>query len=215
MKINKYFFILFLLFLLFLFLLLIYYYYLHNNNIEKFKDFYIYEDLINKSSVEEEEEERHIIHNNIRDTIRDTIDDNIIEEENFEKSPPNINEIILNNPIPLTYQQTPFPLNINISYNSQNSVNKVQNSDYDRDYDNNNTNSNKKNNSRVQQNNNNNDLVNKNDFYIPPSSNETPKPLSYYKNKNFKQNTVSPLMINTPWSEYKSGDDIEEQLYGL
>lgn len=149
---------------------------------------------------------------------------------------PDINKIILENPIARS-----SPLNINISYNSQNSINELENNERNnKDYSGDNKNSKIKSknlgsycdNSRVY---NNSDWVygssawtNDPDYYIPDkgcNSNcqkdnncvkEVPQQLNELKNANkYKENkNVCPLMINTPWTEYKSGDS-EPEPYNL
>jgi hypothetical protein len=171
---------------------------------------------------------------------------NIVEEENYHKENivihnkihkeekiiltesepskqyviPDINKLLLSNPT---------PININISYNSQNSVNELDNikSGEKEPIKN-----------KVKENSgercdkgrifNNSDWIygenawtNNPDFYIPDKlKNSNPlkkisQPLNELLNKNKKSNNnVCPMMVNTPWSEYKSGDS-EPEPYNL
>ena len=151
---------------------------------------------------------------------------NIMSEEesslnNYVK--PDLNKILLNNPIPNGTAYS--PLNINISYNAQNSNNEL---------DNNKTVSENKENSYMKNQNQNKNLgdyndttrihnnsdwvygnnawTNNPDYYIPR---KVPQPLNQLMNtKKPKENTVCPLMVNTPWTEYKSGDS-EPEPYNL
>ncbi len=158
------------------------------------------------------------------------------EPKSKELQKPDINKIILENPI----TRTPSPLNINISYNSQNSINELDNNEKNnKDYiDHKNSKMKSKNlgsycdNTRVY---NNSDWIygssawtNDPDYYIPNkgcTSNcqkdtncikEVPQPLNELINANkYKENkNVCPLMVNTPWTEYKSGDS-EPEPYNL
>ena len=162
------------------------------------------------------------------------------EEVNNKIVKPDINRILLENPI----SKTATPLNINISYNSQNSINELNNNDKKNDKDckaNNNNDNNKNNsknlgsycdNSRVY---NNSDWIygsnawnNDPDYYIPNKGcnnkydkdnncvKEVPQPLNELINtRKYKENkNVCPLMINTPWTEYKTGDS-EPEPYNL
>jgi hypothetical protein len=159
-----------------------------------------------------------------------TICDNILKT-------PDINKIQLNNGLPSN-----LPLNINISYNSQNSVNEVGNNKVDESSDHNqkkmnpphsdNINTNQINRnigniaygtSRIY---NNQDWIygsqawtNDPDYYIPTKNKiynnvtqNVSQPLNELRNaKKFKDNdnVVCPLMINSPWSEYRTGDNQE------
>ena len=175
------------------------------------------------------------------------------EEENNipynEIVKPDINKIFLENPI----SKTASPLNINISYNSQNSINELDNNekknDKDCKYSNNNDNNNNNNNNNNDKKNsknlgsycdnsrvyNNSDWIygsnawsNDPDYYIPNKGcsnkyekdnnciTEVPQPLNELINtRKYKENkNVCPLMINTPWTEYKTGDS-EPEPYNL
>jgi Ca2+/Na+ antiporter len=178
------------------------------------------------------------------------------EEENNipynEIVKPDINKIFLENPI----SKTASPLNINISYNSQNSINELDNNEKKNDKDckysndnnnnNNNNNNNKNNNNKNNSKNlgsycdnsrvyNNSDWIygsnawsNDPDYYIPNKGcsnkyekdnnciTEVPQPLNELINtRKYKENkNVCPLMINTPWTEYKTGDS-EPEPYNL
>jgi hypothetical protein len=161
------------------------------------------------------------------------------EEHSFHKkeeknTQPDINKFVMNTPVPTTQ-----PLNINISYNSQNNVNELINNkelmegkeiknkninkDIDKDIDKNlgNYQCLKEDNSRIY--NNSDWLYGKNawtkdpDYYIPTDCKnmvkEIPQTLNELINsKKYRDNnkTPSPLMINTPWTEYKSGDSDPE-----
>jgi hypothetical protein len=169
-----------------------------------------------------------------------------IQEEEVNKIPyneivkPDINKILLENPI----GKTTSPLNINISYNSQNSINELDNNEKknDIDYkpyrDNTNNKNKSKNlgsycdNSRVYNNSDwiygSNAWTNDPDYYIPNKGcsnkyekdnnciTEVPQPLNELINtRKYKENkNVCPLMINTPWTEYKTGDS-EPEPYNL
>jgi hypothetical protein len=155
--------------------------------------------------------------------------DNIIEEELMGVS---------TTTLPLN---TPYgPLNINISYNSQNSVNEVGGTKCTNSTNgggsntptstpppppNNNIGNNLCSNSRVY---NNSDWIygsyawtNDPDYYIPSEDTNCNKP-SYpvplneliTTRKFRKENDVCPLMVNTPWTEYKTGDS-EPEPYNL
>jgi len=150
------------------------------------------------------------------------------ETQNYEK--PDINKLLMSNPTPLS---------INISYNSQNSVNELENEKFTPSKDNieknnfskkhhSNRNFDHKNpidshfnnnignigydNTRVY---NNSDWIygdsawtNNPDYYIPQKVNIIPQqPLNELASKiQFKEKRVCPLMDNSPWAEYKSGD---------
>jgi Ca2+/Na+ antiporter len=164
------------------------------------------------------------------------------QEEEVNKIPyneivkPDINKILLENPI----AKAGSPLNINISYNSQNSINELDNNEnknkdckYNKDNKNNSKNLGSYcDNSRVY---NNSDWVygsnawnNDPDYYIPNKGcnnkyekdnncvKEVPQPLNELINANkYRENkNVCPLMINTPWTEYKTGDS-EPEPYNL
>jgi len=189
----------------------------------------------------EEESHPYINHNIIEeesnisgDTIPSTTNiqqslQNIESEE--EESPisnyvkPDLNKILLNNPIP---NGTAFsPLNINISYNAQNSNNELDNNKTVTENKENscmktqNENQNKNlgdynDTTRIHNNGDwvygNNAWTNNPDYYIPR---KVPQPLNQLMNtKKNKENTVCPLMVNTPWTEYKSGDS-EPEPYNL
>lgn len=189
------------------------------------------------------EEEEHIILDKIIEEEQ-IILNKIIEEEEQRENKPDISKFIMSSPIPGGYG----PLNINISYNAQNSVNEVDNN---KDAKNctsttpstttstpttpsttsstapsnsssttsstesrcsNNLNSDE---GRIYNNSDwiygNNAWTNSPDYYIPTeecNAKQIPKQLSeLITTKRYKENRpVSPLMINTPWSEYKSGD---------
>jgi hypothetical protein len=130
---------------------------------------------------------------------------------------PDINKLLLSNPT---------PLNINISYNAQNSVNEIDNiKSGEKESIKNNV---KKKDEVCSKGRifNNSDWIygenawtNNPDFYIPDKikhSNPLKKisqPLNEVLNKK-SNNNVCPMMINTPWSEYKSGDS-EPEPYNL
>ena len=175
------------------------------------------------------EEESNISGDTIKSTtnIQQPLQNIIPEEEsslnNYVK--PDLNKILLNNPIPNGTAYS--PLNINISYNAQNSNNELDN--------NKTVSENKENSCMKNQNNNqnknlgdyndttrihnnsdwvygNNAWTNNPDYYIPR---KVPQPLNQLMNtKKNKENTVFPLMVNTPWTEYKSGDS-EPEPYNL
>ena len=150
----------------------------------------------------------------------------IIEEE--------LAEVSTTTTLPLN---TPYgPLNINISYNSQNSVNEVGGTKCTNSTNgggsttpstppNNNIGNNLCSNSRVY---NNSDWIygsyawtNDPDYYIPSEEMKCNRP-SYpiplneliTTRKFRKENDVCPLMVNTPWTEYKTGDS-EPEPYNL
>ena len=157
-----------------------------------------------------------------------------------EEQQPNLNKFVMNPPIPNNTAGY-SPLNINISYNAQNSVNELDNNEKNNDNEKNNCNQkNNKielkekiksknlgdfNNERIHTNS---DWIygshawtNDPDYYIPnkdirKSFNEIPQPLNELINsRKYKGKTeVCPLMINTPWTEYKSGDS-EPEPYNL
>jgi hypothetical protein len=201
----------------------IFYYLGGNNTYENFDDYgYILNDLssildkLEKYSNEEEEQTS-----------------NIVQEEQHEKkqeNPPNNNNLSLVPSEENSASTTPtpditkylsekyLPFNINISYNAQNSTNNLNNNDNIPNKHNNNTNTNTKNlgpigncdSSRIYNNSDwiygSNAWTNNPDYYIPNKINE----ISLSKLKNNNNNTVCPLEINKPWSEYKSGDSDPE-----
>ena len=162
------------------------------------------------------------------------------EEEEANNVKPDINKILLENPI----GKTTSPLNINISYNSQNSINELDNNEKKNDnnykpYKDNTNNQNKSKNlgsycenTRVYNNSDwiygSNAWTNDPDYYIPNKGcsnkyekdnnciTEVPQPLNELINtRKYKENkNVCPLMINTPWTEYKTGDS-EPEPYNL
>jgi len=165
----------------------------------------------------------------------------IHEETNTDNSntitKPDINKFVLENPI-----KNGTPLNINISYNSQNSLNEIDNNNNTskecnkenkcNEIKENKCNEMKENKSKNLGNNcdnsriyNNGDWIygssawtNDPDYYIPEKNKvkEISQPLNELINsKKYKENkNVCPLMINTPWTEYKSGDS-EPEPYNL
>jgi hypothetical protein len=157
-----------------------------------------------------------------------------IEEEIHTLHKPNINKFVMNPVIP--NNATGYtPLNINISYNSQNSVNELDNNEKNNEDELNNIKELKKkiksknlgdfNNERIHTNSDwiygSNAWTNEPDYYIPDKYirrpfNEIPQPLNELINsKKYKEKTeVCPLMVNTPWTEYKSGDS-EPEPYNL
>lgn len=181
---------------------------------------------------EEEEEENKLYPKQMQEEEMNNIPQNEIVK-------PDINKILLENPI----SKTTSPLNINISYNSQNSINELDNIDKDykpyKPYKDNNDNKNKSknlgsycDNSRVY---NNSDWIygsnawsNDPDYYIPSKGcnnkyekdnncvTEVPQPLNELINtRKYRENkNVCPLMVNTPWTEYKTGDS-EPEPYNL
>jgi len=185
--------------------------------------------------------ENHQIEEEISNVTPSQIKEEEVNNNTYNKIvKPDINRILLENPI----SKTASPLNINISYNSQNSINELDNNDKKNDKEckaSNNNDNNKNNsknlgsycdNSRVY---NNSDWVygsnawtNDPDYYIPNKGcnnkydkdnncvKEVPQPLNELINtRKYKENkNVCPLMINTPWTEYKTGDS-EPEPYNL
>ena len=176
-----------------------------------------------------------------------------IEEKKMDN--PDISNYTLNTPIPLSGMYG--PLNINISYNAQNSINELDNgttssslkgtmpnststqpnSTQSSSTQPNSTQStstqpnpsnNLSNQSRVYTNSDwiygTNAWTNNPDYYIPQQGcsgpygdnncpiKQVPKALNeIVTTRSYKQNkSVAPLMINTPWAEYKSGDDVDD-----
>lgn len=153
-------------------------------------------------------------------------------QEETKNSPFDFNKFVFDNPI-----KNGNPLNINIKdinflYNSQNRINEIDNNtskDYNKE---NKCNERKENKSKNLGNNcdnsriyNNSDWIygssawtNEPDYYIPEKNKvkEISQPLNELINtKKYKENkNVCPLMINTPWTEYKSGDS-EPEPYNL
>ena len=203
------------------------------------------EEEINHKEYKPNLPKKNLENNQIEEETSNVTPSQIKEEEEINNNTynkivkPDINRILLENPI----SKTASPLNINISYNSQNSINELDNNDKKNDKDckasnNNDNKNNSKNlgsycdNSRVY---NNSDWVygsnawtNDPDYYIPnkESNNkydkdnncvkEVPQPLNELINtRKYKENkNVCPLMINTPWTEYKTGDS-EPEPYNL
>ena len=179
----------------------IYYWNLVNNNVIQKKNYPL-------SLVPTEEE-----------TTSNNTQQNIPQEESFVK--PNLNNIALSKSLPNGYG----PLNINISYNSQNSTNTLKegmnqyglNNYDDKDNINRDRNNLNKNLGTIGGNNdlsrvyNNSDWIygsqawtNDPDYYIPTKN--CPSLI-----KNLEQNKdVCPLEINTPWSQWKTGDSEPE-----
>ena len=148
------------------------------------------------------------------------------DSTNYQK--PDINKLVMSSPTPSS------PFNINISYNSQNSINELDNdkeSSHKENIRKNNSNHNlqsndSKNLGKVGDNTrvyNNSDWIygdsawtNNPDYYIPEEVRIIPqKPLNEWaKTMQQKGKTVCPLMNNMPWSEYKSGDS-DPEAYNL
>jgi hypothetical protein len=175
----------------------------------------------------EEEEEQHKIKKVViteEEEIKTSlpINSNIIqeEEEKKETQTDNKNKIDIDSIMLLNNLKgnTCSPVNINISYNGENGAPKV---------DNKSCNSNNSKNlgiyqSRVYNNSDwiygNNAWSNSPDFYIPTPNDLLPPYKNNIKNISQKENEVMmkkkysddkivcPMMVNTPWSEYKSGD---------
>jgi hypothetical protein len=120
-----------------------------------------------------------------------------------------------------------IPININISYNAQNSTNSNNNNKMSQNENipsnNNPFNKNLGNIGGVSRVYNNSDWIygtnawtNSPDYYIPDKNcnncDNCPKPLNEIETaRKYKENNdVCPLMVNTPWSDFKSGDDIPE-----
>jgi hypothetical protein len=146
---------------------------------------------------------------------------------------PDVNKILMENPIPSSGNYG--PLNINISYNAQNSVNEIDNQknidmphrNQYREKQNLSKNLGNFNDGRIY---NNSDWIYGNnawtdfpDYYIPNKNTNVLNDGNYpvrtisqtlnemINTKKYKgNNEVAPLMINTPWSEYKSGDSEPE-----
>jgi hypothetical protein len=191
--------------------------------------------------------------NKVHNLIQKKINEETIEEEiktnpqtassttPTSQTQPDINKFVMNPLIPNNTSGY-SPLNINISYNAQNSVNELDNNEKNIGDEKNNCNKNNNirkelkeniksknlgdfNNERIHTNS---DWIygshawtNEPDYYIPnkdirKSFNEIPQPLNELINsKKYKGKTeVCPLMINTPWTEYKSGDS-EPEPYNL
>jgi len=187
-----------------------------------------------------EEELNNVYPSQIEEEVSNINPQQIQEEVNKIPYKPDINKILLENPI----DKTISPININISYNSQNSINELDNNEKknDIDYkpyrDNTNNKNKSKNlgsycdNSRVYNNSDwiygSNAWTNDPDYYIPNKGcsnkyekdnnciTEVPQPLNELINtRKYKENkNVCPLMINTPWTEYKTGDS-EPEPYNL
>jgi hypothetical protein len=201
--------------------------------------------------IEEESKKLYKLHNNLLEEENNIIEEenNIIEEENniieeeihsTSETKPNLNKFIMNPPIPNNASGY-GPLNINISYNAQNSINELDNNSEKNNSERNNGNE-KNSDSKLKEKNKSKNLgdfnnerihtnsdwiygssawTNEPDYYIPTkdirkSFNEIPQPLNELINsKKYKGKTeVCPLMINTPWTEYKSGDS-EPEPYNL
>lgn len=284
-KFDKNFIILFILISIIIYIIFYFLGDIHENfNIKKVCNYVIEEEeLINYNKILQEEEEENISKENISEEEENmyhysqpTINEIASEEESINDSSnnniiikPDISKFSFDNAIPVNT----LPLNINISYNSQNSVNELDNitekeilnrknpsnknySNQDIENTNTNTNVNDNVNNNNNVNNNVNDNVNVNsnlnsnnnlnnntnqgriytnsdwiygtnawtnnpNYYIPQKGcnnmdynypqREVPMQLNEsHITKNFrKSNSVSPIIINQPWSEYKSGDDEE------
>lgn len=176
-------------------------------------------------SPEEDIQEEHIHHKKKSNDIINPVINNNIPSEEYDIQQNMSKQIAGNGNI---------PININISYNAQNSTNS------------NNHNKMSQNEESVPSNNNqllNNNQYSKNlgniggisrvysnsdwiygtnawtnspDYYIPDKNSNNcdncPKPLNEIATaRKYQENTnVCPLMINTPWSDFKSGDDTPE-----
>jgi hypothetical protein len=207
-----------------------------NYYIEKYdtlKERNIKDEWYNKNRVSHEEEEEEYIMKKVviseEEEIKtsSSINSNIIqeevkEEEKEKENKPN-NKIDLDNIMLLNNLKgsSCSPVNINISYNGENGVPKVENNKSC-----NTSNNNSKNlgiyKSRVYNNSDwiygNNAWSNSPDFYIPTPNDLLPPFKNNIKNISQKENEVllkkkysddkivCPMMVNTPWSEYKSGD---------
>lgn len=197
------------------------------DNEEKFTNYYhtqfpIIENNIIRDHLEEiEEEEEHIINNPVQTMPIQTpvqppanvpispylpVPISPQPSASDQTAPPDINKHLMNNPIPPNNGYT--PLNINISYNSQNSINELENESNsdDKEYK-----RKKELNHNLSKNlgNNDNTRIFNNSDWIYGQNAWTNNPDYYIPLKDAKKNEtshVSPLMINTPWSEYKSGD---------
>jgi hypothetical protein len=145
---------------------------------------------------------------------------------------PDVNKILMENPIPNSGNYG--PLNINISYNAQNSVNEIDNQkNIDmphrgqfKEKQNVSKNLGNFNDGRIYSNDDwiygNNAWTDFPDYYIPNKNTNLLNDQNYPVNnisqtlnevintKKYKSGDVAPLMVNTPWSEYKSGDDSPE-----
>jgi len=200
-----------------------------------YKKFYLPEEDINGNPVNEkhitsEESSEHSKHSKHRKHSEHSEHERNIDipfDEDYDTQH-NISKKILSNET--------IPININISYNAQNSTNSNNNNKLSQN-ENENENEMKKNTtsnnnscsrnlgniggiSRIY---NNSDWIygtnawtNSPDYYIPDKNcyncDNCPKPLNEIATaRKYKENNnVCPLMINTPWSEFKSGDDIPE-----
>lgn len=144
----------------------------------------------------------------------------IPEEEHNTYQKPNINKLLM---APPSNIPSGTPVNINISYNSQNSVNEIDN-DKISTYKGNNRRYNPDRNigaiseniSRIYNNSDwiygDNAWTNNPDYYIPQEVRVIPqKPLNEWATiVNNKEKRVCPLMDNVPWTEFKSGDSEPE-----
>jgi hypothetical protein len=131
------------------------------------------------------------------------IENEILYKDPVEYEKPDLNKILLSNPL---------PLNINISYNSQNSINELENNKNETPIINklNKKNLNKNlgdyNDSRIN--------LNSDWIYGEKSWTTYPNYQNYIPTKKMTLNEIkkcenkipSPIMINKPWSEYLSGD---------
>ena len=216
---------------------------------------YIEEEHIEEKKQEQEQEQEQ---EKEQEQIKDikyitTYEENPLEEEgiiskkmlrNKIDEKPDISKYSMETPIPNSdgLSMGYGPLNINISYNSQNSINELDNIKEKDIIKKNDTNKNNQhyveqetrdkntnnlcNPSRVY---NNSDWIygtnawtNDPDYYIPTQGcnskydtncpvQSTHIPLNELatKRKYGDNNSVAPLMINQPWSEFKSGDDLD------
>ena len=193
-----------------------------------------------KSNLQKKKLENHQIEEEVNNYHSQPIQEEVNNIPYNEIVKPDINKILLEDPI----SKTISPLNINISYNSQNSINELDNKDYKpyKPYKDNTDNTDNKNksknlgsycdNSRVYNNSDwiygSNAWTNDPDYYIPNKGcsnkyekdnnciTEVSQPLNELINtRKYKENkNVCPLMINTPWTEYKTGDS-EPEPYNL
>jgi len=238
--VNVNFFILFLAISITIYILL---YFLGNDNIEKFEQLINKNNkkLYNKSKMYVQEEEEHNIHHKIKEEDHEKNEPlpyhqilpdknknkNIIAEEDdknifLKKQGKNIID---------SSNDKEKQININISYTNENIINNREDDEHHGNKNkinkknvkiSNNNLGNYKDNSRIKLNS---DWIygdsawsNEPDFYVPAKNDvkNIPQKMNETINaNNFRQNTrVSPVMINVPWTEYKSGDS-EPEPYNL
>jgi len=204
--------------LMFILIALIFYilfYYLADiNNKEKYINYTLRNQL---EDIIEEEKINNWNYNIYEEEKPINITNNIFEEEKPKEDKPNEEEYINNHLVQeksitsIPIQKVNGALNININYGSDNKSTNTTPQNSISPYEKSNMNSRIYNNSDWIYGSN--AWTDNPDSYIPTKISQ---PLNQLINqKKIEDNIVSPMMINSPWSEYKSGDDSNPEPYNL